>query len=271
MILDGHIHIGQGAIKQESLLKNMRAAGIDGGAIFSLSPKSFSWLGKPRSTKERLDNLFEWVKGQNNLYPVFWIDPLENDASKQVSLADKKGVLGFKVICNRFFPGETRVLKVFSTIAKTGKPIFFHSGILWDGADSSRYNRPAEFEGLMEIPGLKFSLAHVSWPWCDENIAVYGKILHARTLRPRLSEMFVDLTPGTPPIYRQEVFSKLFTAGCNVENNVFFGTDCDTNNYNSDYARQWIKRDNKIYKKIRLNKEIIQKVYSKNLKRFLGI
>lgn len=77
-------------------------------------------------------------------------------------------------------------------------------------APSSQYNRPSEFEPLLEINGLKFSLAHISWPWCDELIAVYGKFLNAYAGNPDHSvEMFIDITPGTPPIYRQEVLTKL--------------------------------------------------------------
>ena len=75
--------------------------------------------------------------------------------------------------------------------------------------------------------GLRFALAHVSWPWVDECLAVYGKFLNALTRRRELSvEMFIDTTPGTPRIYRQEVLTKLMTIGYDVEHNILFGTDC---------------------------------------------
>ena len=272
MIIDGHIHISEGPVDPTGLVERMQAAGVDGGALFSLPPSAFIRLGQPHTTPERLDNLFAWVKNAPTLYPVFWIDPLEPDAIDQVAVASQRGVLGYKVICNRFYPGEPAALRVFKAIAPTGKPIFFHSGILWDGQDSSRYNRPDEFEALLDVDQARFSLAHVSWPWCDEHIAVYGKLRHARSRRPELAvEMFVDLTPGTPPIYRQEVLAKLFTVGYEVERNVFFGTDCSTGDYNVNWAREWIERDDQIYRQLGLTPETIEQIYALNVKRFLAV
>ena len=94
----------------------------------------------------------------------------------------------------------------------------------------------------------------------------------AYRLRPDLAlEMFVDLTPGTPVIYRQEVLTKLFTVGYDVENNILFGTDNGTGDYNVTWARQWMERDNAIYKQLGLKPEVTGKVYSQNLTRFLGL
>lgn len=271
MIIDGHVHISEGPVDPKRLIERMQAAGVDASVLFSLAPSTFSWLARASTAEERLDNLFAWVEGHTNLYPVFWIDPLEPDAAEQVARANQRGVLGYKVICNRFYPCEPTALQLFKTIAETGKPIFFHSGILWDGQDSSRYNRPAEFEALLEVDHLKFSLAHVSWPWCDEHIAVYGKLRNAYSLRPQLSvEMFVDLTPGTPPIYRQDVLIKLFGVGYHVENNVFFGSDCHTGDYDVNWTRQWIERDNHIYRQLGLTPETIEQIYALNVKRFLA-
>ena len=58
-------------------------------------------------------------------------------------------------------------MKVYNEIAKHEKPVLFHSGILWDGLNSSSTTSP-RFEALLEVNGLKFALAHVSWPWHDE-------------------------------------------------------------------------------------------------------
>ena len=97
---------------------------------------------------------------------------------------------------------------------------------------SSPFNRPAEFEALLAVKGLTFCLAHIGWPWCDEMIAVYGNS-STRTLKHAdAGEMFIDLTPGTPPIYRKEALTKLFTVGYDIEDNVIFGTDCTADDYN---------------------------------------
>lgn len=269
-ILDGHIHIEEEQINRADFLQKLQLAGISGGVVMSLPPASFIKLGRPLSADWRLDNLFAWIEGTADLFPFFWIDPLEDDASDQVDLAIRRGVNGFKVICNRFFPREKQPIAVFTKIARAGLPLLFHSGILWDAQDTSRYNRPAEFEALLDIPGLKFSLAHISWPWCDELIAVYGKFQNANKRDDALSvEMFIDITPGTPPVYRQEALTKLFTVGYDVKRNVIFGTDCLTHNYDHRWTSEWIARDNTIYRQLGLEQETLGGIYSENLNRFL--
>jgi predicted TIM-barrel fold metal-dependent hydrolase len=272
MFLDGHIHIHDGKQDISDFKDRLKKAGVDGGALFSISPESFSKVDKNHTPKERLCNLLYWSDSNPDFYPVFWIDPLEKTAFDQVEDAAKQGVRAFKVICNRFYPYDERPMEVFRKIAETGKPIFFHSGILWDGHNSSKFNRPGNFESLLEINGLKFSLAHISWPWYDECIAVYGKFLNAYSENPDISvEMFIDLTPGTPVIYRNDALTKIFTIGYDVENNVFFGSDCSANDYNYKWTSEWVDRDNKIYDSIALKDETRKKVYGETLKRFLGI
>jgi predicted TIM-barrel fold metal-dependent hydrolase len=265
VVIDGHVHVMGETVDQKSLLERMRAAGVSGAVLMSAPPSSHEANARP--ARDRLDNLLAWVEGSPDLYPVFWIDPLEPDALEQVALASRSAVRGFKVICSSFYPGDPRAIEVYRAIAETGKPVMFHSGILWDGQDSSRYNRPVEFESLLAVPDLRFSLAHVSWPWCDEHIALFGKLQ-----RSRLSgKMFVDLTPGTPPIYRREVLTKLFTVGYDVGDNVFFGTDGIALNYSVENAQRWLQRDNAIYDSLGLSKDQRDKIYAGNVKRFLGV
>ena len=186
--------------------------------------------------------------------------------------ADKPGADGQSIwlgVRDRFYPRAKRAMPVFQSIARAGKPILFHSGILWDGKDSARYNRPGEFEALVDIDGLKFCLAHISWPWCDELVAVYGKFLNART-RNRNVEMFVDTTPGTPVIFRREVLSKLFGSDYDVSRNIIFGTDCRANDYTDTWAREWIARDLEILSALHIEEKTVRAVFADNLQRFVG-
>ncbi len=83
--------------------------------------------------------------------------------------------------------------------------------------------------------------------------------------------MFLDITPGTPAIYREEVFKKLFLGGYDVEHNVIFGVDCTANDYNTQYAKSWMDIDNKIYNDLGLNTDDFKSsIYKDNLLRFLG-
>ena len=272
MVLDGHIHIMQDNVAPDEFVERMAAGGVGGGLVISLPPESFRERTGPKTTGERLDNLFACVHGSAELYPFYWIDPLEHDAIEQVAEAVGQGAVGFKVICDRFYPSDQRALDVFTQIARMNRPILFHSGVLWDGKPSSMYNRPAGFEVLLGIQGLRFTLAHISWPWCDELIAIYGKFLNARASRPDIScEMFVDITPGTPPIYRRGALEKLFTTGYDVENNVIFGTDSRAHEYNSKYVGELISQDNEIYAGMNLQEETLNLIYTENLRRFVGV
>ena len=272
MVLYGHVHIGKGAPDPAGLLRRMGDAGVAGGAIISRPPACFGRGRERAPADERLDNLLMWTAGHPSLRPLFWIDPTADDALRQVALAVDRGVEGFKVIASRHEPDDARAMKAYAAIAETGRPILFHSGILWDGAPSSEHCRPAKFEALLDVPRLRFALAHVGWPWCDELIAVYGKFEQARKADPQqTAEMFVDTTPGTPPIYRRDVLTRLFTVGYDVARNVFFGTDCFVPEYNSACARQWIERDRDIYNSLGLGEAVQRQVFGENLERFLGV
>ena len=189
---------------------------------------------------------------------------------KQIDAACEKGVYGFKIICDDYCVGEKKSMKTIEYIAKNKKPILFHSGILWDGENSSQYNRPALWECLLDIKGIKFSLAHAAWPWYDECLAIYGKFLNAYN-GVSSPEMFIDITPGTPKIYRKDLLDKILTIGYDIEDNIVFGSDCNANDYNVGWTDDWIKTDNKIYKDMDAGKNIMNKIYKDNLKRFLGV
>jgi predicted TIM-barrel fold metal-dependent hydrolase len=270
MILDGHIHILNGTDDRAVFRSKLRAAGIDGGIVMSLPPPSFPQLASRTPAPIRLSGVLDWCRGDANLYPFFWIDPLEPKAMHQVTAAVRSGIRGFKVISDRFDPGDPRAMKIYRAIAATGRPILFHSGILWDGKPSSTHTRPLNFEALMDVDGLRFALAHIGWPWCEELIAVYGKLLNAYSLRrDQAAEMFIDLTPGTPPIRREEALTLLFKIGYDVASNVFFGADCRAGDYQGQWVQDWIRRDNRIYRKLGLQAKILQSIYSDNLLRFI--
>jgi predicted TIM-barrel fold metal-dependent hydrolase len=270
MVLDGHIHIWEGEVNQKRLLDRMRSAGIDGGNLFSQSPPFHSGALRAGTPKRRLHNLMSWCEDAPTLNPFFWIDPVEPDAVEQVQLAVDTGVAGFKVICSHFYPSDERAMRTFRAIASLGKPIMFHSGILYDGKPTSQFSRPVNFEVMLDIPGVKFSLAHISWPWVDECISVYGKFASARRYGTDV-EMFIDTTPGTPRIYRQEALTKVFTVGYDVTHNIIFGSDCTAGRYDPDYARMWIDRDREIIEALDLSDNIIDNVFSNNVQRFVGI
>ena len=272
MILDCHVHVFGRPAAADEFQRRVADAGVSGGLLLSHPPPCFAAIAQPEPAEARLRGLLDWCAAAPGFHGAFWIDPIEPDALAQVRRAVEAGVAAFKVICDRYHPGDPRAMPVYAAIAEAGRPILFHSGILWDGKPSSVFNRPIEFEPLIEVPGLRFALAHVSWPWTDECIALYGKVLNAHGLRAGLSaEMFIDVTPGTPPIYREDVLKRLFLTGYDVERNVLFGTDSRTPEYNSAWARQWIERDTAIMTQLGLSPEVRSSAMGGNLLRFLGL
>ena len=84
--------------------------------------------------------------------------------------------------------------------------------------------------------------------------------------------MFIDVTPGTPKIYREEVFRKLL--GCyDMRKNLMFGTDCNTAKYDVLKSKTWQDTDNALYEKYVQHdvEDFKDHVYGLNLLRFLGI
>jgi len=260
----------------------MKAGGFDGGVIFSQSPSR--GLADAPSAEERIDAVLKICDGYKYLFPFMFIDPTEPDALEQVELAEKKGILGFKIICSQHFPCDDRALPVYRKISSLNKPILFHSGILYDGRNASgNFNRPCNFEGLLSVDGLRFALAHVSWPWTDECIAVYGKfnnaLSHSKATSPS-GEMFIDLSPGTPRIYRKPVFDRLLFSGYNIKGSLLYGIDTSVGPYNSSYAKDILDYDESIFDEYyasggmfgrKLDDDFRDYLYCKNLLRFIGL
>jgi len=263
---DAHVHAYPGTPDPERYAKWLEEAGFKGGVVLSTNPDPLDDSPVPDPEKA-MDDAILWASGSKTIYPFYWINPVLDNACDLVDMAVEKGMFGFKCLPGRYFPGDPKALKVYEKMSKAGKPVLFHSGILWDGRPSSKFTRPGNYEELIDIVGLRFCLAHVSWPWCDECIAVYGKFLNALTRadRPR-AEMFIDLTPGTPKIYRKEVLTKLFTIGYDVAERIQFGTDCRCNRYTTSWAVDWMKTDDAIYSELGVD---VDDVYRRGFQKFL--
>ena len=268
---DAHTHVYPGDPDPSKISASFKDAGLAGGVVFSRCPNAWQVPGaKVLPPAEAMDNVIAWCNGLDTVYPFYWIDPSAPGACELVDMAVEKGIYGFKVIRGDGPPVDAATLPVYRRIASYGKPLTFHTGILWDGCNSSEYFRPANWEGLLEVPHLRFCLAHVSWPWYDECIAVYGKMLNAIVRRGfNVPEMFIDTTPGTPKLYRRDTLTKLFTVGYDIADHVMFGTDCRVNRYNADWSTDWQRTDDAIFADIGLTSAALDSVYRTGLRRFL--
>ncbi len=82
--------------------------------------------------------------------------------------------------------------------------------------------------------------------------------------------MFLDTTPGTPDIYREELLTKIFTIGYDFGNNIMFGTDCNAEAYSVDWAVKWLETDRKIMDKLGISASVREDMYYNNFMRFMG-
>lgn len=268
-MIDMHIHAYNRVTNQEQLLAGLAQAGIESCCVYSTRPVEASKMeGIP--FEQRLTEALGWAKGyEDRIFPVLWIHPFEEDILNKVHIAAEAGIAAFKIICTNFYVSDPRCLEVVREIASLGKPVIFHSGILWDGQVSSDFNRPLHFEALLDIDNLKFAMCHCSWPWIDECIALYGKFVHALH-NGKTAEMFFDITPGTPPIYRRELLTKLYTIGYDVGDNILFGTDGTADAYRPQWTNFWLDTDRQVLDELGVSRENREKLYHDNILRFLG-
>ena len=273
MRIDAHVHMHGQEKDSGEFMKRLEMAGFDGAVVFSTAPDGMFGLGKTGTPKERLEKLMTYTKGRDTLYPFYFLDPTDEDALEQVKLAKEAGVCGYKIICNHFYPWNPQAMEVYRWIAEQHMPLMFHSGILYDGINASgKYNRPCEFEPLLSVAGLRFSVAHVSWPWTGECIAVYGKFNAFLKRNPggKAAELFLDLTPGTPPTFRKPVLPDVYGNGFDVEQTTFWGSDNVAEGYNWEYAKRIRERDEEIFKELRLSEKIKESIFCENFMRFMN-
>lgn len=267
---DMHIHARGVEPNPEHLLSRLSEVGLYGACVLSNSSLREDPV-RGTDFEARMKELEGWSKGyEDRIFPVLRMHPYEDSIIEKVRIAAERGVKAFKLLCTDYYIYEDKPMQVLAEIASLGKPVIFHTGIIWDGAVSSNYNRPLNWEALLDIDNITFSMGHCSWPWHDECIALYGKFLNAKH-KGKNVDMFFDLTPGTPEIYREDLLTKLLRVGYYVPDNIMFGTDGTAHNYNVGWTKRWLDIDNAIYDKLGAGPKLRSKIYGENLLRFLGI
>lgn len=293
LIIDCHIH-STGSESIDTILKGMDSAGVDKAIIFSPYPSETRMTDifpKPRSgvtrymefsypdvTVEKQREVIEFIasiqrEAPDRVIGFVWLEPRLKDAAQILEWAvTSKEIRGVKMIPDHWYPYDEFMYPVYEKTEKLGVPIIFHSGILFGFKDSSRFCRPVNYEVLLSFPDLKFALAHISWPWVDECIALWGRF-RSYTIRELGKSredirMFIDITPGTPLIYRRSALQKLIAYG--AEDYMLFGTDCRASRI--EYAKQHIERDTSILRQmIGVSEETVGKIMGGNALRFLDM
>jgi predicted TIM-barrel fold metal-dependent hydrolase len=207
MIIDAHLHTS-GRETSGDVLRSLDDAGVDMAfllAPFLTDPYS---LDDPASLKEGNRYLSRLVEGHSDRLVGFAVvNPLHPQAAEDLEeAAGLPGIRGLKMVPTGWYPYDDCAHRVYDVAARFDLPVLFHSGIFIDGR-SGRFCRPAFYEAIRDHPGLRATLAHLGWPWCDEANAV-GLIDRINGVSPEDSQFRFDISFGPPPIYREEVFRK---------------------------------------------------------------
>jgi predicted TIM-barrel fold metal-dependent hydrolase len=260
VIIDVHVH-ARGKETAKDVIAALDDKGVDRAVVFA--PSGNRAGAKVREHIDFISRLAKETGGR--VIPFAFIDCSYEHAVEEVerAVADK-GIKGVKIIPDGWPAWGDEAQRVYAKAQELGVPILFHTGILWSWGDTSRFCRPCEFEIMMEYPKVRFAMAHIGWPWTDECLAVAGKIMYMRRGRKHEGpQAFVDLTPGTPPIYREDAVRKALTyLGDDL---ILYGSDSVAGRLNDVLAR-----DRELFARMGLSAETQEKIFSKNALVWLG-
>ncbi len=158
------------------------------------------------------------------LIPFASIDPAKGPAGAREArrLAESFGVRGFKFHPNLqgFFPNDQSVYPLYETIQGLGLPAIFHTGqtgigarVRGGGGIRLKYSNPMLLDDVaVDFPDLSIVLAHPSFPWQDEALAV-------ATHKPNV---FIDLSGWSPKYFPPQLVRYANTL---LQDKVLFGSD----------------------------------------------
>ncbi len=158
------------------------------------------------------------------LIPFASIDPWKGRAgARQVSrLVEQHGVRGFKFqpTTQAFYPNDNRVYPLYAAIAEYGVPAIFHSGqtmmgksLPGGGGIRLKYANPMFLDDVAaDFPDMPIVIAHPSFPWQDEALAVANH-------KP---QVYIDLSGWSPKYFPPQLVTYANTL---LKDKVLFGSD----------------------------------------------
>jgi uncharacterized protein len=158
------------------------------------------------------------------LIPFASIDPAKGKlgAREARRLVQDFGIRGFKFhpSMQGFYPNDRRAYVLYEAIAEAGVPALFHTGQTGVGAGMPggngihlKYSNPMYLDDVaIDFPEMPIILAHPSFPWQEEALAV-------ATHKPNV---FIDLSGWSP-----KYFPKILVQYANslLKHKVLFGSD----------------------------------------------
>lgn len=179
-------------------------------------------MGDARITNEEVAE--EAAKHPDALIPFASVDPLRGKmgAREVRRLVADFGVRGFKFhpSAQGFFPNDRAAYTVYEAICEAGLPAIFHSGQTGVGAGLRggggirlKYSDPMHLDDVaVDFPDLPIVIAHPSFPWQDNALAV-------ATHKPNV---YIDLSGWSPKYFPPQLVRYANTL---LKHKVLFGSD----------------------------------------------
>lgn len=173
---------------------------------------------------------------------------------------EELGLKGFKFhpATQAFYPNETRFYPIYEAIARFSVPVLIHTGTTGIGAGMPGGGgvklggcRPIPYidDVAADFPGINFILAHPSWPWQEEALAM---AVH----KPNV---FIDLS-GWSPKYFPPILVRY--ANSILKKKVLFGSD-----WPMISPERWLAD----FEKIDIKDELRPDILKNNAARLLGM
>ncbi|MCD6301837.1 MAG: amidohydrolase family protein [Staphylothermus sp.] len=275
-INDSHVH-ASGKETPGRIEKALDINDIEMIVLISPHPYLLKNTTKTMSIEEFMESIRFMSRIQKELYGRVYgfafIDPrMTNDVKKLVELVEwsitDMDLVGVKMIPAGWYPYDEKIYPIYEKLEELNAPILFHCGISWGFPDSSRYCRPVFYEALMKFPKLRFSLAHLCWPWVDEALAVGGRFYYPIKFRlwDNISsdkpQVILDISSGAPLIWKIDALRKAIVyLGHKM---LMFGSDCIGAD-NPECYRECIRRDMTILRDmLARNEEELEYIFYKN-------
>ncbi|MGW7071754.1 amidohydrolase family protein [Streptomyces sp. NPDC054855] len=215
--------------------------------------------GHPRISNEEIAQ--SCAAHADALIPFASIDPHKGRAGVREArrLVEEHGVRGFKFhpSIQAFAPNDTLAYPLYEAIEELGVPALFHTGQTGIGAGVPggggirlKYSNPMLVDDVaVDFPQLRIILAHPSFPWQDEALAV-------ATHKPYV---YIDLSGWSPKYFPPQLVRYANTL---LKDKVLFGSD-----YPVITPDRWL-RD---FDKLDIKPEVRPKILKENAARLLGL
>ena len=229
-ITDCHVH-SAGEVRADNLLRQMDANGVE--RILVISQDERVSLLDTRRNLLRLKPVLD--AAPDRIGGLAWVNPaIPGMCGLAEEALGDMGYVGIKIIPDHWFAYEERLDPFWGKMNALKARILFHTGILYAYDDGSRFCQPLWLEKLVHYPNIRFAMAHISWPWCEECLAVMGRMGAAAKAGGWEWQSYVDLTPGAPPHIRKQALANA-VAFCGAER-IMFGTDSFCGSGGTEYS-----------------------------------